>query len=112
MSAKYLGLQPVAYGVLDGTASPAAFVGETVGFGAVTDTGTGDWTIAVDADVGLPAAISSGCTAILASPIGTAGRAATVSITSATAIRVLGFDLATPTATDVIVMLVIFRWPG
>lgn len=115
MSAKYLGLQPVAMGVLDGTASPAAFVGEAIGFGTVTDSGTGDWTIAVDADVGLPASSAVGCFDIACNPLQRALAAGTVVvplIVSATALDVNAWDLATPSPVDCIVSIVISRWPG
>lgn len=115
MSSKYLGFQPTAYCVLDGTATPAAYVGEVAGFGTVTDTGTGDWTLAVDADVGLPAAVSSGGVNVICSPFQralAAGTAVVAAIVSATALDVNAWDLATPTAVDVITGILIVRWPN
>lgn len=112
MSSKYLGYQPVAYGYFAGTATPAAFTGEVVGFGAVTDTGTGDWTIAVDADCGIPT--SGGGYQILCPCVQralAAGSVAVPLVVSATVMDLNAWDLATPSAVDADVMLAILRWP-
>lgn len=117
MEAKFLGFQPTGYGVLDGTATPAAMVGEVVGFGAVTDNGTGDWTIDLDQQVvGNPVLVTGGGIQIICSPFQRALAAGT-NVTALTGIlggpivNVVAWDLATPTAVDCITGLLIVRWP-
>lgn len=116
MSSKYMGLQPIAYGLLDGTATPAAFIGETIGFGAVTDSGTGDWTVAVDTQVGLPSSSANGGVVPITQAWQgalAAMRAAAPTIASATALDINASDFgATPAAADAVVGIVIMKWPN
>lgn len=111
---QYFGLQPVAYAVFDGAALTAAYVGEVLGWGAITDSGTGDYSLAVDADAGLPAGTTVGGTYIgcqAQQRALAAGSVVVPTITSATNVDLNSWDLATPSAVDCVMYLIIWRWP-
>lgn len=102
----------VAAGILDGTATPAAWVaGARGGFtSTVTDNGTGDWTINMDSSEASIPATANGGWGVNYSVIGTAARICVFERVSATSLRVRCFDAATPTAADAVVNLEVYRY--
>lgn len=105
----------IAAGVLDGTATPAAWLATSPRFGfteTVTDGGAGLYTVNLDADTAALGAVANDGIIVTVTPHATAARIVTYEWISTSQLKLYGFDAATPSAADTICSVTLWKIPG